>query len=109
MVLGRIVWMYPQFERNISFSYTVIFYHPPTPPPPQRDLMCGAGSLGSHSHTVNGLNKPEGGGADAFCAAPKEHFAADFRQKYFPIFQEAKVFNPFFIEFAWKWRISLSN
>ena len=71
--------------------------------------MCGAGSLGSHSHTVNGLNKPEGGGADAFCAAPKEHFAADFRQKYFPIFQEAKVFNPFFIEFAWKWRISLSN
>ena len=40
--------------------------------------MCGGGSLGSHSHTVNGLNKPEPArGADALCAAAqKENFAA---------------------------------
>ena len=60
--------------------------------------MCGAGSLGSHSHTVNGLNKPEGEGADAFVlppATPKEHFA-NLKKNIL----EAEVFNPFFIEFA---------
>ena len=50
----------------------------PFPLPLLCHLMCGGGSLGSHSHTVNGLNKPEPArGADAFCAAAqKEHFAA---------------------------------
>ena len=65
--------------------------------------MCGAGSLGSHSHTVNGLNKPEGGGADAFVPALQKNIlqpASKFEEKYFTLFQEAKVFNPFFIEFA---------
>ena len=49
----------------------------PLPLPLLCHLMCGGGSLGSHSHTVNGLNKPEPArGADAFCASQKEHFAA---------------------------------
>ena len=50
----------------------------PFPLPLLCHLMCGGGSLGSHSHTVNGLNKPEPArGADALCAAAqKENFAA---------------------------------
>ena len=70
--------------------------------------MCGGGSLGSHSHTVNGLNKPEPArGADALCAAAqKEHFAPSspppqptFDRKILCTFcQKTKVFPPFFID-----------
>ena len=71
-----------------------IFYYPPPPPPPsplppKRDLMCGAGSLGSHSHTVNGLNKPEGGGADAFVPALQKNIlqpASKSEEKHFTLF-----------------------
>ena len=62
---------------------------PRLPPLPQCDLMCGAGSLGSHSHTVNGLNKPEGGGADAFVPALQKNIlqpASKSEEKYFTLF-----------------------